>query len=338
MTGISLFDIEESADEPLLLREGFYGAYKTKKTWLAGTAAEAGFNTILIDSDHGYHILQKQLSPAAKKRLTIFKAHDLPKRAAAAEFLIALAKNNKVMFDTKTQRVVYSQAKATPTTYVLDIQKHLSPTTVLIVDSWTAICRSLALDYIISNNIDIAQSQEDRKKGGQIMDQFGWTGALATYIMNFLVTLPCHLIVIGHRTVYEKRSKDLKTVEFTRTQFVSTSGPHGMTLGDKFSDIFYFENISSTLTKIDTRADTDRDGGSRIIPPASYRWEDLQWINICQYAGIPLPPPDLPYLDFTIQPLTNPFNQKQTGGTIAAAPKTGGNSLQMKLKTGLSKQ
>ena len=42
-------EAKSNEESGMLLRELFYGPPKTRKTWLAGTAAEAGFNVILID-------------------------------------------------------------------------------------------------------------------------------------------------------------------------------------------------------------------------------------------------------------------------------------------------
>lgn len=295
--------ISKSSENPPLLRELFYGSPKTRKTWLAGTAAEAGFNTILIDSDHGYHILLKQLSPEARKRLMIIEARDSTKSPVAAAFLIRLLKHNVVLFNEKQREIITNVKLLQEDSFrkdciQLNIQKHLNSNTVLIIDSYTALVRSMQLSFCNDTKLDMTAAFDYKKPG--VRDGFGWTGGLATWILEKISQLPCHIIVIAHKSIYEKYSKDQKTIEWSRIQCKSTSGPHAMTIGDKFSDILYFENVSSSLTKISTRADKDMEGGSRLIPPNSYNWEKLQFKDICNYAGIKLPSKDLEYLDFSI--------------------------------------
>jgi len=290
--------IAESSTNPPLMRLFFYGSPKTRKTWLAGTAAEAGFNVILLDSDHGYHILLKQLSLAAQKRLMIIEARDSIKVPTAANFLTRFLRFGTVNFDESTRSIITNSKLLTQSCIQLSVDSHLNQNTVLIIDSYTALVRSLNLAFQKDNGYDPTEKFNPKKPG--VRDSFGWTGALASWMLEKLTQLPCQVIIIGHKTVYEKHSKDQKTVEWVRTQIKSTSGPHSMTLGDKFSDILYFENISSSMTKISSRPEKDQEGGCRLIPPASYTWDKLQFSHICEYAGISLPSPSLPYLNFSI--------------------------------------
>jgi len=299
--------VADLSANPPLLRQLYYGSPKTRKTWLAGTAAEAGFNTILLDSDHGYHVLLKNLTPESQKRLMIIEARDSLKQATAAEFMTRFLKFGYVIFHEPSHQVVVNNKLLQDETFrseciQLSLEQHLNHNTVLIVDSYTALVRSISFRYAIENKVDLTDPERTDWEG------YAWCGALASWMLEKLSRLPCHVIVIGHKTVYEKRSKDQKTIEWTRQQIKSTSGPHSMTVGDMFSDILYFENVSSSMTKISTRADKDMEGGSRLIPPNSYQWEKLQFKDICGYSGIALPSPSLPYLDFSIP--------KQEGGLL----------------------
>ena len=293
----TLDEKQNDKSSPLLLRLFFYGPPKTRKTWLAGTAAEAGFNTILLDADHGYHILTKQLSADAKKRLQLFECRDSRTQAIACEFLTRFLTGGRVFFNDKTHQVISNQTKVDDDCSELNVSRHIDSNTVLIVDSYTAIVASLQLRHAIENKTDLFNPVKDNTD----REGYAWSGALATTFLKRLTALPCHVIVIGHATMYEKYKTDSRgkqTLEWSRRQIKSTSNPHGMTIGDKFSDIFYFHNVSSTLTKVDTFADKDAEGGSRIIPPKSYSWDDVTWIKLCEAAGIQLPPKDLPYLNF----------------------------------------
>lgn len=298
----SLTDKLQNPNETLLLRELFYGPPKTRKTWLAGTAAEAGFNTILLDADHGYHILTKQLSEKARKRLQLFECRDSLKSATASKFVARFLKQGKIWFNEKTRSIVMTPQNLTDDCVELN-QTHLTPNTVLILDSYTAIVNSIKFSYAIEKDIDLTDPEKES------WDGYAWSGMLASYILERITKLPCHVIVVGHSTQYEKYSTDRngkQKLEWSRRILKSTSGPHAMTITDKFSDILYFYNVSASMTKIETRADKDADGGSRIIPPNVYEWDKLSFAKICELAGIPLPPDDLPYLDFTpVKPQSN---------------------------------
>lgn len=298
----------------ILLRELFYGAPKTRKTWLAGTAAEAGFNVILLDADHGYHILTRNLSDDAKKRLTLFECRDSLTQPVASLFLARFLKQGKVWFNEKTRRVVLFQKDLDSACVELSQDKHLNSNTVLILDSYTAIVNSLKFAYAKERQIDLTDlSEDDTKDMTTKRTGYAVSGGLASFILERITKLPCHVIVIGHASQYEKYSKDGKKMEWSRRVVKSTSNPHSLTIGDKFSDILYFFNASASVTKVETRADGDAEGGSRIIPPNSYMWEDLKWAKICELANIPLPKKDLPYLDFK--------PDLPTGGTSTIATK-----------------
>lgn len=307
----------------ILLRELFYGAPKTRKTWLAGTAAEAGFNVVLLDADHGYHILTKHLSDAAKKRLNLFECRDSLTQPVAAQFLARFLKQGKVWFDEVERKVIPFQKDINENTVELSLEKHLNANTVLILDSYTAVVNSLKFAYAKERQIDLTDLSEDdsadmnTKRAG-----YAVSGGLASFILERITKLPCHVIVIGHSSQYEKYSKDGKKMEWSRRVVKSTSNPHSLTIGDKFSDILWFNNASASVTKIETRADKDAEGGSRVIPPDSYMWADLTWDKICALANIPLPPADLPYLDFKPdKPAQGGSNETIKPQVLNSAPK-----------------
>lgn len=293
---MNLLEKKQDPNAEILLRLMFFGPPKTKKTWLAGTAAEAGFNTILLDIDHGYHILLNNLDEAAMKRLTLIECRDSLTQANASVFMSKFLKSGKVWFDEKQKKPVLLPQYLNDDCIELSMEKHLSSNTVLIVDSWTRLVASIAFQYAKENNIDLSDAEKTE------WDGYGWAGRLASWMLEKLAELPCHVIVIGHRTVYEKykgTGRDRK-LDWVREQMKSVSGPHSMTLGDKFSDIFRFASASSIRTTVDTRPGKDVEGGSRIVPPNQYDWDKIKFKQICELGGIHLPPNDLPYLDLSM--------------------------------------
>ena len=278
--------LTDSMTDEVKLSLLFYGPAKTRKTWLAGTAAEAGFNVLYLDNEHGFKIF-KQLSAEAQRRIYRIDIADTLKRAISAEFMTYLCKYDKFFWDEARKRKVM---KADSETVIQLDHLRLNLNTVLILDSYTELVWSLTKRYAIEQNIDLSDAEKTD------WDGYRFTGMLATWILEQLIKLPCHVVVIGHATNYEKRSKDGKTIEWVRTQPKSTSGPHAMTIANKFDDVLFFK-MKGTQVYVDARPDKDRDSGGRVIPPGEYKWEDLHFGKLCELAGVKLPSADLPSVE-----------------------------------------
>ena len=280
----------ESQD--MLLRVLAYGNAKTKKTWWAGKAAEAGYNVLLIDGDDGWHIL-KQIKPEAQKRIQVVNMTDELKRPVFAQSLARLLKDSKLIWDEEKKR----SQKLSPNENCIQIDlAQMDANCVFVMDSWTAFARSLLLQYAQENLIDLSIAEEGDDKWGY----YRWAGALATWALTQITALQCHVICIAHTDVYEKRSKDGKKVEWAKRQVKSTSGPHAMQLPSQFSDILYFYQHKSA-TKISTEGAEDADGGSRLIAPGVFNWDDLQFIDLVKAAGLSLPSVNNPLIDYSVQ-------------------------------------
>lgn len=298
----------------MLLRVLAYGPAKSKKTWWAAKAAEAGFRVHILDGDNGWQIL-KNIDKEAQKRIEVIDLVDKTKSAVFAVAMTLLLKDGKLIWNENTK--TSAKLKPQDATVKLDLDE-LNHEDVLVVDSWTALVWSLVLRYAKENGIDLTDPEKADR------DYYGWSNSLVKWMLNQLQSLPCHVIVIGHSTVYEKYSKDGKTIEMQRRQPVSTSGPNAMLMASKFSDVLYF-SVKGSSFKIDVDGDNDKDGGSRGLPPKVYNWEDLQFKDVCAAYGIPLPTgggvvkTNLPTAD---------DKPKDTGGVIE---KTTGKSLGLSL-------
>lgn len=279
------------ADKDMLLRILIYGPAKSKKTWWAGKAAEAGFNVLLLDGDDGWHIL-KNIAPEAQKRIQVVNFTDELRRPIFATALARLLKDGKLIWDEKAK----VSAKLQPNENCIDIDFSLfGKYDIVILDSWTALTRSLMLQYAKENMIDLSIAEESDDKWGY----YRWAGTCATWALSQFTALPCHIINIGHVDVYEKRSKDGRTIEWTKQQVKSTSGPHAMQLPSEFSDILYFHQ-HKTAFKIDVQGTDEADGGSRIVAPGSYNWDNFQFSDLIAAAGLSLPPKDHPLIDYSV--------------------------------------
>ena len=171
------------------------------------------------------------------------------------------------------------------------------------------------LQYAKENMIDMSVAEEGDDKWGY----YRWAGALSTWAMTQLCGLSCHVVVIAHTDVYEKRSKDGKKVEWSKRQIKSTSGPHAMQMPAKFSDILYFYQ-KGTAFKISTKGNEDADGGSRLIAPGDYNWDALQFKDIIKSAMLPLPPKDNPLVDYSLAVAKSKVGTKSGLVTPVAKP------------------
>lgn len=272
-----------------------YGDTKTKKTWWALMAAAAGWRVVLLDADKGSKIIKQiGLSPEALARVSVINIADTAFSPTATVFM-AQALTEKVVWNEQEKRILPPLHQPSPdcSHYILDLRK-LGPETLLVVDTWTSIIKSMEWNFNIRNEIDPRDAEKIEWPG------YGHMGRNATWMIKKLKSLNCHVMVISHKTLYEKRTttkvrgSDGKMhnetkVEFQRVQPVSSSGPHGMTLGADFDECYIFERRSEKSFMIDLAGDKDKDAGSRSIKPQQYKWEDLQFEKVAKINNLSPP-------------------------------------------------
>lgn len=299
-----------------IIRELIYGPAKSKKTWWAGNAAEAGFQVFILDANRGSAILS-HLSEQARERVFLIDIADELTNFCAATFVTQFLKGQPFAWHEGRKSLTHLGDVGA----IIVKPRELNRNCVLVLDSWTDIVTSLTMHYYTKNNIDIATPEEIDKR-----NYFGWTGTCATWMAAAFVALPCHVILIGHHTRYEKvrrlqeGNKIREIPVFERRQIVSTSGPNAGTIPGKFDEVMYFyRNGSSNM--IEVEGDKDSDGGSRRIPPKTYRWEDLQFAHIAAAANVQ-PDPNLPLVEFSaITENTAAQTAKRDHGLINMADK-----------------
>lgn len=279
-----------------LLRTLCFGPAKMKKTWWALRAAEAGFNVILLDGDDGSQIIT-QIAPEFLPKINVIKIVDKQNMPVMCEFVTRFLVGKEFMWDEENKSILLLTNSAKPDrSYYIINPKKLTSNDIVIFDSWTALCWSLAWRWYKENNIKV-EAAEQVKNSDQLWPGYRWSGAMASWMLKQVKTLPCHVIVIGHQSVYEKRRDEVingkvkQVVEWSRTQAKSTSGPHGLELAKEFADILFF-GLNGARFTIDTRPMNDRDGGCRFIPPFLYEWKDLQINDILEISHLPLPDKD----------------------------------------------
>lgn len=245
-----------------------YGQEKSKKTWWACKAAEAGFNVTLLDGDAGA-LITRNLSAKARERIGIINLVQERTRTVFPEFIAQfLRPENKFVWDLEAKKTNIGLKDPEHSHIIVDASK-LTGNDVVIIDSWSALAVDVRQKYANEHNIDLSDAERTD------WDGYGFEGNFLTWTVTRLKALNCHVIVIGHETVYEKRDKDGKKILSQTTQPISSSGPHAKTLGKNFDDILYFQRASDTAFFIHTGGEKDRVGGGRLMAPANYKWEDL---------------------------------------------------------------
>lgn len=320
---------EDNAKKPL--RELIYGPPKTKKTWWAARAAEAGYNVILIDGDDGTHII-KNVDAKAQERIFLVDAVDKLNASVMALFMVNLLKGNPFVWDeTRKERILsVTNAKVESSHISIDVSK-LTMNDVLVLDSWSALVWSAAFRYSKENSIDLSDAGKTEWEG------YRWCGSLLNWMLAQMAALPCHVIVIGHADVWEKKKKDGKTTEFQRTQPKSISGPHGMQLAKHFSDVLFFKIVGSSY-KIDATATSDRDGGSRNLAPKSYNWDELSFADLIKASGLPtITPAPLTAVKYYApgEPVEMANAQQSKAGGVLSSKTASTNATEGKSLTGL---
>jgi len=283
-------------NKDIKLRQLLYGRQKTKKTWWAAKAAEANFNVVLFDGDDGWHILTN-IKPEYQRRITVVDCVDTTSKAVFSVFLSRLLKKGRIVWNEPEKKV---QIRPDENCIAIDLTQ-LTKNDVVIVDSWTALVWSLTYRYALENDIDLTDPEKDD------WEFYRWGGRIATWIANQLQSLPCHVIVIAHEVEYQKMKKNSQgkdEVDSVRLQIKSISGPHASTMGTFFSDVLHFRQKSETQFFIDAFGTGDAEGGSRLVEPKSYNWNDLSFKDYCIKAGVALPPETNRLLDFSINPAT----------------------------------
>lgn len=270
-------------DHGRLLRVLCYGRDKTKKTWWCAKAAEAGFNVILLDGDDRSSII-KQIPIAARKKILIVNAVNTRTRAVFSLFMASFMRpGNTFYWDEERKVSLPDTVKRIPEkSYIYFDTNKLTANDVLIIDSWTALAASTLLQYASEQEIDLMALE---KEGDQFA-LLNFQSRFLDYCLNQIHTMPCHVFVIGHETIYEKwegKGKDRKMIS-SEIVPISSTGPHAKKLSKHF-EVLHFSKISSDAFRIDAGGDKDKPGGSSFLAPKKYNWDDISPKTLLDAVG-----------------------------------------------------
>ena len=263
------------------LRTLIFGDPKVRKTDWACRAAEAGYNVILLDGDDGSQTVRR-LPPEVMKRILVVDVKDTFNNPIFRNFFASFLNEKDFYWDEQAKIPMLLNLK---NSYIHFNPMKFGDSDVIIFDSWKAFIRSVLFYYAQTKKLDLADAKKEE------WDGYGFQSRFQDHVLACLHCLTCHVIVVGHAAVYEKwdRRKNLaEPVLLSRkTQIVSSSGPHAGTVMSHFTDILYFERTGPTTFTIDTAGDHDRIGGSRLIKPDKFLWEELPVSLLLEKIGAP---------------------------------------------------
>lgn len=231
------------------------GEEKAGKTTWALEAAEAGFNVLFLDGDVAAQRIN-DLSDSAKQRVFYMDVSDNMVGDSDPRMIQTVAdiftSSTFLWNDTKqaeySRRDSHDESTGACVDEIWEIKPaRLDHNWLLVIDSWT----TLSYSAMLAKALDLGESLADVEKIERSV--YSGTGNRLTSILHTQQKAPCHTLVIGHPTQYEKRMAEAgKTVkqamrendqiiEWTKMVPKSSSNPHGYSMGKYFSDIGWFD-------------------------------------------------------------------------------------------------
>lgn len=255
------------------------GDTKTGKSDWVVQAILDGYQCIYIDADNGLETLLYNLrgKPEALRRVVYFNPTHI------ADFVVSLLTEQILRYNLRTNNVGIGGAVPSDE-FVTIIPSKIPRGLIVSIDSWT----SLTLDIIQTkaDNQDIDLLDADK----YTREIYGGTGFKATQILKGLQSVSFHLIVQGHGGYYERKEKPADQVAKAVTEKemviretkevpISTSMPHGATIGKFFNQIGWLVIDRANNRKLDFRAMHGRVGGGTPAgiedPRGAYRFSKL---------------------------------------------------------------
>lgn len=275
--------------QPELIRAFVYGFDKTKKTTWALEAAKAGYRVLLLDFNKGANVL-RHFPKEILNKIYILSFADGPHDNFCSIASAAILRNLDFYFHEQKRLISPRRIAGAYHCNLCDF----GTDTVIVFDGYTDIVKSSLKQFAKEQNLDLSEAEKQEWPG------FGWQGRYLTWVISRIKTITnCHTITIGHSTVYEKHKKDsqgkqLPEIEFTRRQPVSSSNPHGMTITSEFNEVMYF-SIQNSVNFIDVKSSDEQCGGSRVLKPGVYKYDDLSFGALAGLYGCPTPQNTQPF-------------------------------------------
>lgn len=271
------------------------GQSKAGKTDFAVQAAVDGFELLYVDKDNGMATIKDEVAklPAAirqsvLKRIHYFSPKNMP------EFIEGVLTNAVVRYNISLQEI-YDRARAKPGHRISEFYPSRIPAnTILCIDSWTTLTFSIVQAKAEANGIDLLDVDKYSR------EIYGGTGFKATQIAQLLQFAPFHVYVQAHPGNYERKEKPPGVVKEVKENDMiiketvavplSTSLPHGYTIGKYFNQIGWFEINRFDKFVLDFTQRSGRISGGTVAKKLGDPRTELRF---SQVFGKPTPPEEI---------------------------------------------
>lgn len=238
---------------------------KMGKSTYAAQCAIDGFHLLYIDSDNGVSALDHALKDnvEARRRVVTIRTEK------PATFLTELMTRGIFRWN-RTQDKVFSSGMAADSDKMVEIVPALIPPGVIVVDdSWTSTALEAMEAGANSNSTDLLRMASDNRA----QQVYGEAGTRLTVICAIIQKSKFNSIVLAHPCTYEKyekpkgrqgdtKQKDMILVD-TVTVPLSSSKPHGESMGKYFTDIGWIELTRANQRILNFELEYKRIGGGR---------------------------------------------------------------------------
>lgn len=258
-----LSGIPASADPAHLL---IIGETKSGKSTFCAQAVEDGWPMIYVDSDNGLSALRRALKTETAMDRVFYFGTEHP-----ADFLNGMLTESVFRWNL-TKDALYSSGVGSSGDKLVQIYPSRIPVNMLLsVDSWSAVALD-AMQIGAENKKTALEEMATENKAQQV---YGAAGLKLTLLAAVLQKVPFHVIVQAHPTTFEKLEKPLnvqlkaaKQGEMMIREVIevplSSSKPHGRSLGKFFTDIGWLEIDRADRRNLDFTTKYGRVSGGTI--------------------------------------------------------------------------
>lgn len=265
------------------------GQTKSGKTDWVAQAVLDGWQVMYVDNDNGKSTLLAQLAgnDAALERVHYFKPDNM------SDFVKMFFTSVVIRYGETSHKLVQSGTVADDE-MVMEVRPALMPLNViLVIDSWTAMANSLIHELAAAKSIDLTEAD---RLGREI---YGPTGFQATEIGYQIQQAPFHVIVQAHPGWYERKEKpstlgaarniDEKDMIIRETTAIplSTSMPHGFTMGKFFNFIGWMLIAGTDRRELDFRIKKDTISGGNFPAGAKLNGDPRTEFRFSKLFGKP---------------------------------------------------
>jgi len=256
------------------------GQTKAGKSRYIVEAVKDGYECIFVDADNSLSTIRDELkdNKEALARLHYFAPSNM-------EVFVVNLLNEGIFRWNETRNSVYSRANAAPTDRLAQIIPSKIPSRVILaIDSWTSLTYSILRNRAAALKVDLTEIDRYSR------EIYGGAGFQTTGIAQVIQSLRHHVIVLAHPASYEIKQKpkgivgqinekDMRILEVKQVP-ISTSLPHGLTIGKYFSQIgnMYVKDPTNQRV-LDFKIDANRIGGGTPggigDPMKEYRYSKL---------------------------------------------------------------